>query len=152
MSCECEKKNCNHERGESQRSCKRVTDDVMIAGAKFELRSRCGCLIACGRTNGKGECHFGNLPNGTYILTETEAPDGWLCETKKCMVEVNGCRECKFVEFINSKDHGCIEVKLIGHEEKFVCDNDEDCDDNERGGREGNNGRGNNGRNGRGDN
>ena len=121
MSCGCKKEH---------RNCRRLAEEKKLCGAKFELRAKCGCLIACGRTNSEGEIYFSDLPAGTYMLKETEAPKGWECEGKTIMIEIGEEKMHKVVEVFNRKNNGGIKVIKLGKEEKFVCEND-DCDDDD---------------------
>ena len=120
MSCGC------GERGErKEKHCKRIAEEKKLAGAKFELRAKCGCLIACARTNSEGECYFGDLPAGTYMLKEVEAPKGWICEGRTMMIEITDDRLERCVEFMNRKRNGGIKVVKLGREERFACEKGE---------------------------
>ena len=100
------------------------TETEKLAGAKFVLKTRNGCVVACGKTNGCGEIEFGNLPFGNYLLQEIEAPDGYEFDKKPIPVEICHGDPCKNVEIINEKKKGRIKVIKFGKEEKF-----DDCDD-----------------------
>ena len=115
--------NCN--RGD--KSCKIVTETKKLAGIKFELRAKCGCVIACGKTDECGELKFEGLPNGIYYLTEVESKHGWERDNKPICIEISDQNQHKCVEVINKKNCGSIKVIKLGKEDKFVCDG-RDCD------------------------
>lgn len=50
-----------------------------LANAKFQLKASDGALYH-GTTNEKGELIFDKLPYGQYVLTETEAPPGYVLD------------------------------------------------------------------------
>ncbi|HEL0564016.1 fibrinogen-binding adhesin SdrG C-terminal domain-containing protein [Streptococcus equi subsp. zooepidemicus] len=50
-----------------------------LANAKFQLKASDGALYH-GTTNEKGELIFDKLPYGQYVLTETEAPPGYMLD------------------------------------------------------------------------
>ncbi|HEL1351008.1 TPA: fibrinogen-binding adhesin SdrG C-terminal domain-containing protein [Streptococcus equi subsp. zooepidemicus] len=51
-----------------------------LANAKFQLKASDGTLYH-GTTNEKGELIFDKLPYGQYVLTETEAPPGYVLDS-----------------------------------------------------------------------
>ena len=118
--CGCEEK--------KEHFCKLITRDKKLCGVKYELRARCGCLIACGRTNEHGELKFDKLPFGTYILTEIESAKGFVRDPRPITVEICDDKPHKVVETVNHRETGDITVIKTGRSEKFVCeDEDEDC-------------------------
>ena len=126
---------CDECKGKKDHSCKVVCEEKRLCGVKFELRAKCGCIIACGRTNECGELKFDRLPFGCYILTEIESAKGWQCDNKSFFVEICEDKPHKCIEVVNRRDNGSIKIIKIGKEEKFVCekgrdkdnDRDEDC-------------------------
>ena len=140
MSCGCGCKERNHEgfggergeRGERherhEKCCKRITEEKKLAGARFELRTRNGCLIACARTGSNGECDFKDLPVGTYMLKEIEAPKGYKLDEKTYMVEISDDHPVRVVEVFNNKFNGDIKVIKFGKEEIFVEEGGEEIE------------------------
>ena len=112
-----------------EKFCKLISDNKKLQGIKFELRAKCGCLIACGKTNECGEIKFDNLPFGSYVLTEVEGQKGWLCDNKSILVEICEEKPHKVVEVFNKRNIGSIKVIKFGKEEKFVCEKEKDHDD-----------------------
>ncbi len=113
--------------GGKDKPCKIITETKKLAGVKFELRAKCGCVIACGKTNENGELKFDGLPNGTYFLTEVESNKGWECDSKPICVEICDENPHKCVEVVNTKDCGSIKLIKYGKEDRFVCDG-RDCE------------------------
>lgn len=127
--CDDDKKGCDDKKS---RPCKMICETKRLAGVKFELRAKCGCVIACGRTNENGELKFDCLPCGTYFLVEVEPRKGWNCDRKPICIEITGENPHKCVEVINRRDNGSIKVIKLGKEERFVCDDKKDCDDDKK--------------------
>ena len=129
--------NCECEGRKDDKFCKLICEKKKLSGVKFELRAKCGCLIACGRTNECGEVKFENLPFGCYVLTEVEGRSGWISENKSILVEICEEKPHKVVEVCNKKNNGSIKLIKYGKEEKFVCEKEKekdehkgcDCDD-----------------------
>lgn len=117
-------KDCGHEKRDF---CKVISENKRLAGVKFELRAKCGCLIACGKTNECGEIKFHDLPFGTYFLVEVEPQKGWQCDNKPICVEICEDNPHKCVEVFNKRNIGSIKVIKCGKEEKFVCEKEKKC-------------------------
>lgn len=111
--------------------CKVVSENKRLAGIKFELRAKCGCIIACGKTNECGELVFRDLPFGTYHLVEAESQKGWQSDGRPICVEITDEKPHKCVEVFNNRDIGSIKIIKTGKEDKFVCEKDkkDGCDD-----------------------
>lgn len=58
-----------------------------LANAKFQLKASDGALYH-GTTNEKGELIFDKLPYGQYVLTETEAPPGYVLDPTSYEVSI----------------------------------------------------------------
>ena len=116
-------------KGKKDNFCKLITENKKLAGVKFELRAKCGCLIACAKTNECGEIIFNELPFGAYFLIEAESGKGWQCDSKPICVEINEENPHKCVEVFNKRNIGSIKLIKFGKEEKFVCEKGKDCDD-----------------------
>lgn len=90
-------------------SFEKVSDDNRpLQNAKFELRDKNDQLvIRTGTVDENGKLTFGNLPYGTYILKEVEAPDGYsvseeLANGKKVTISKESSRANNFEKLVNS--------------------------------------------------
>jgi len=93
-------------------------------------------VIACGKTNAKGEIKFDCLPLGEYAVREVKGVNGYDFDDKPVDVDLSPCHPDKCVEIHNHMHEGTIEIHKFGDEEKFICggDGDEDEDnDNDQG-------------------
>ena len=118
---------------EPSKPCKKcpevITEVKPLPGVEFELiEKKCGCVIACGKTNAKGELKFDCLPLGDYAIREVKGCDGYDFDDKPVDVDLSPCHPDKCVEVHNHMHEGSIEVHKFGDEEKFVC-HDENCED-----------------------
>lgn len=83
-------------------------ENKALQNAKFELRDKNDQLvIRTGTVDENGKLTFGNLPYGTYILKEVEAPDGYsvseeLASGKKVTVSKESSRANVFEKLVNS--------------------------------------------------
>ncbi|WP_430536519.1 SpaA isopeptide-forming pilin-related protein [Listeria rocourtiae] len=83
-------------------------EDQALQNAKFELRDKNDQLvIRTGTVDQNGKLTFGNLPYGTYILKEIEAPDGYsvseeLANGKKVTISKDSSRANIFEKLVNS--------------------------------------------------
>ena len=127
--CRCndnKKDDCKENEKKEDKFCKLVSENKKLAGIKFELRAKCGCLIACGKTNECGEIKFDNLPFGCYVLTEVEGQKGWISDNKSVLVEICEDKPHKCIEVFNKRNIGSIKVVKFGKEEKFVCEKEKE--------------------------
>ncbi|GHV02818.1 hypothetical protein FACS1894211_14960 [Clostridia bacterium] len=138
-SCGCEKPaekpchcncNCGCEKPEPPKKCPEIVLEAKrLEGVKFDLiEKRSGCVIACGKTNYRGELEFSGIPFGCYSLRETESKEGYDFDDKTFDVDLSCKHPEKCVEVRNRMRQGAIKIVKIGEEEKFVMKDDgDDC-------------------------
>ena len=93
---------------------------TLLTGAKFELRNGNGELMdETGNGENDGTFYWGLLPHGTYLLTETDAPDNYLLPSphswtvKIGPVEGAPCVWAVTKDIENTPEHCSLEVKKV---------------------------------------
>lgn len=79
---------------------------VMLQGAEFKVTKADGTVIgntARHITNGQGEILISNLEPGSYVITETKAPDGYTIKEEPKTIEIGTDGETYKVGFVNDK-------------------------------------------------
>ncbi|MBO5477539.1 MAG: Cys-Gln thioester bond-forming surface protein [Clostridia bacterium] len=87
-------------------------DDQPVVGAKFRLEQADGTLIGDVSTGTDGKITFYNVPVGDYVLTELEAPEGYVIKEKTTNVTVKA-GEISTVKVKNERITGKIVVTKI---------------------------------------
>ncbi len=80
---------------------------VALAGAEFRLTK--GSIVKTGTTQANGHIVVPDLDVGTWTVTETKAPDGYLIDTASKTVEVT-LNTVANVEFTDTKNVGSIDI------------------------------------------
>ena len=81
-----------------------------LAGAHFKLTDSTGKLIKEGDTAADGKLTFTSLPLGTYKLTETAAPVGYVLDSTPITVEVTSAGQTVSKTITNAKQTGGIAI------------------------------------------
>ncbi len=81
-----------------------------LAGAHFKLTDSTGRLIKEGDTAADGKLTFTGLPLGTYKLTETAAPAGYVLDSTPITVEVTNAGQTVSKTITNAKQTGSIAI------------------------------------------
>ena len=81
-----------------------------LAGAHFKLTDSSGRLIKEGDTAADGKLTFTGLPLGTYKLTETAAPAGYVLDSTPITVEVTNAGQTVSKTINNAKQTGSIAI------------------------------------------
>ncbi len=81
-----------------------------LAGAHFKLTDSTGKLIKEGDTAADGKLTFNGLPLGTYKLTETAAPTGYVLDATPITVEVTNAGQTVSKTITNIKQTGGIAI------------------------------------------
>ena len=81
-----------------------------LEGAHFKLTDSTGKLIKEGDTAADGKLTFTSLPLGTYKLTETAAPAGYVLDTTPITVEVTNAGQTVSKTITNSQQTGSIAI------------------------------------------
>ena len=81
-----------------------------LAGAHFKLTDSTGKLIKEGDTAADGKLTFTGLPLGTYKLTETAAPTGYVLDATPITVEVTNAGQTVSKTITNARSVGNISI------------------------------------------
>ena len=84
-----------------------------LAGAEFELRRPNGELIARNTSNSAGLIHFGNVPYGALVITETRVPEGYMILEASRTIELRP-GENRVERFVNVKLPSVVIRKVCG--------------------------------------
>ncbi|NLO85886.1 MAG: Cna B-type domain-containing protein [Clostridiales bacterium] len=85
---------------------------TLLAGAEFELKDANGAIVE-GTTDGNGIFVFDQLALGTYMLTETKAPDGYAISVKSMEIKLTKILQVEEIEYKNDSIP-LINVEKIG--------------------------------------
>lgn len=85
-----------------------------LAGAEFKLTEADGTFVGNYTTDANGSILIPNLKPGSYIVTETKAPDGYAMQTEPQTVTVGTDGKTKTVSFTNEKKLGVQIIKIDG--------------------------------------
>ena len=96
-------------------------DDQPVVGAKFELSKADGTYIGEVSTGADGVVTFYNVPVGDYILTEIEAPEGYVIKNKTTNVTVKA-NETSSVKVVNERITGKLVITKIDDANKPLAD------------------------------
>jgi len=89
------------------------TDSVTgaaLAGAHFKLTDASGNLVKEGDTGSDGKLTFSGIPIGTYYLSETAAPNGYVLDSTPVTVEITTGGQTVRKTFVNAPAVGSIAV------------------------------------------
>ena len=89
------------------------TDSVTgaaLAGAHFKLTDASGNLVKEGDTGSDGTLTFSGIPIGTYYLSETAAPNGYVLDSTPVTVEITTGGQTVSKTFVNAPAVGSIAV------------------------------------------
>ena len=89
------------------------TDSVTgaaLAGAHFKLTDASGNLVKEGDTGSDGKLTFSGIPIGTYYLSETAAPNGYVLDSTPVTVEITTGGQTVSKTFVNAPAVGSIAV------------------------------------------
>lgn len=92
------------------------TDDTgtkPLAGAVFEIRDAQNQLVDTLVTNSKGEAMSKNLAPGTYMVTETKAPEGYELSEKPYQAELTQDQTVVEIRAVNTPKKGAFSVKKV---------------------------------------
>src|SRR5574344_508 len=87
-------------------------DGNPVKGAEFKIVDESGKQITAGTTDIKGKILTSNLPIGTYKVTETKAPSGYIMDTKTYTVKVVSSKTTS-QQVVNQKIIGGLEIFKI---------------------------------------
>ncbi|MBW8384213.1 MAG: hypothetical protein K0M69_17050, partial [Youngiibacter sp.] len=90
----------------------------LLEGAEFTLTD--GEYTETATTNSEGIAIFENVPYGEYMLSETEAPEGYLLSSNEEQVVIDGSEEELEFEFVNSLITGTVKVTKYDEDENLL--------------------------------
>jgi len=90
-----------------------------LANAVFKFKKVGGSFEKEYTTDENGEIRLDNLDEGSYIVTETKAPDGYLIDDASRIVEVSGNEYATFV-FTNTKKPSLRILKYDAYNDKYL--------------------------------
>ena len=89
------------------------TDSVTgaaLAGAHFKLTDSSGAILKEGDTGSDGTLTFSGIPIGTYYLSETAAPNGYVLDSTPVTVEITTGGQTVSKTFVNAPAVGSIVI------------------------------------------
>lgn len=81
-----------------------------LAGAHFKLTDASGNLVKEGDTGSDGTLTFSGIPIGTYYLSETAAPNGYVLDSTPVTVEITTGGQTVSKTFVNAPAVGSIVI------------------------------------------
>lgn len=83
-----------------------------LAGATFKVTDSSGAVVGTGNgtytTDASGQIHITELPVGSYVVTETKAPDGYIIDSNSQTISIKSAGSTYTLNFYNTAESGLL--------------------------------------------